>query len=142
MASLKRIIYTDPDSGAACVITPVEGWLNPVEGDARTLEQLAAKDVPAGVAYHIIDAADLPLNDQSFPDRKRTYRNAWKVQDGGLTTDMEAAKAIHVANITREWAARGAAAGDLQAALDAVGTPATVAELYAAWPAAIERRGG
>jgi len=149
---MKRIIYTDPATGAACVIVPSDAWLNPMKVDEatgglvadtpRTVEELAAKDVPAGAEYHIIDAADLPLNPQQYPDRKRTYRNAWKVQDGGLVTDLAAAKSIHVANIIRLWAALGADEDDLQAALNAVGSPATVAELYAAWPAAIERRGG
>ena len=57
-----RIIYRLPDGGVA-ILTP-----NPDSG--LTVEQIAAKDVPAGVPFRIIDAADIPSD--------RTFRNAWE----------------------------------------------------------------
>jgi len=55
----KRIIY--PTDDGVAVIVPAECGL--------TIEEIAAKDVPAGVSYKIVDVADIPED--------RTFRNAW-----------------------------------------------------------------
>ena len=57
----KRIIYPSDDGGVA-VIVPADCGL--------TIEEIAAKDVPAGVSYKIVDVADIPED--------RTFRNAWE----------------------------------------------------------------
>ena len=62
----KRIIYPTPDGGVA-VIIPAPEYLQ-----EHTIEEIAAKDVPAGVEYKIIDTADVPTD--------RTFRNAWEYQ--------------------------------------------------------------
>jgi hypothetical protein len=59
----KRIIYLSDDGGVA-VIVPANCGL--------TIEQIAAKDVPTGKEYHIVDVADIPTD--------RTFRNAWEWQ--------------------------------------------------------------
>lgn len=59
----KRIIYATPEGGVAVII--------PAPDCGLSIEQIAAKDVPAGVAYQIIDAADVPSD--------RTFRNAWEM---------------------------------------------------------------
>jgi hypothetical protein len=56
-----RIIYQTDDGGVA-VIIPADCGL--------TIEQIAAKDVPAGKPYKIVDVADIPSD--------RTFRNAWE----------------------------------------------------------------
>ena len=56
----QRIIYPTDDGGVA-VIVPAECGL--------TIEQIAAKDVPAGKPFEIVDAADIPED--------RTFRGAW-----------------------------------------------------------------
>jgi hypothetical protein len=61
----KRIIYQS-DDGGVCIIVP-----SPDCG--LTIEQIAAKDVPAGKAYKIVDAADIPTD--------RTFRNAWEMTE-------------------------------------------------------------
>jgi len=58
----QRIIYQNDDGGVS-VIVPADCGL--------TIEQIAAKDVPAGKAWQIVDAADLPTD--------RTFRNAWEI---------------------------------------------------------------
>ena len=63
---MKRIIYPTPEGGVA-VIIPAPEYLQD-----HTIEELAAKDVPAGVEYKIIDTADVPTD--------RTFRNAWEYQ--------------------------------------------------------------
>ncbi len=60
----KRIIYKTPEGGVAVII--------PAPGSGMTIEQIAAKDVPAGIQYHIVDAADIPSD--------RTFRNAWEIE--------------------------------------------------------------
>ena len=61
---MKRIIYPTNEGGVA-VIIPSDEYLAD-----HTIEELAAKDVPDGKAYQIIDEADVPSN--------RTFRNAWE----------------------------------------------------------------
>lgn len=60
----KRIIYPTDDGGVAIVIPAPEAL------EAMTIEEIAAKDVPAGKPYKIIDTADVPID--------RTFRNAWE----------------------------------------------------------------
>ena len=58
----QRIIYQD-DNGGVAIIVPANCGL--------TIEQIAAKDVPAGKPYQIVDVADIPTD--------RTFRNAWEM---------------------------------------------------------------
>ena len=57
-----RIIYPTDDGGVAVIIPAAECGL--------TIEQIAAKDVPAGKPYKIVDVTDIPSD--------RTFRNAWE----------------------------------------------------------------
>lgn len=62
----KRIIYPNDDGGVA-VIIPTDEYMAD-----HTIEELAAKDVPAGKPFKIVDVADIPSD--------RTFRNAWEYQ--------------------------------------------------------------
>jgi hypothetical protein len=57
-----RIIYPTDDGGVAVIIPAAECGL--------TIEEIAAKDVPAGKPFKIVDASDIPTD--------RTFRNAWE----------------------------------------------------------------
>ncbi len=57
----QRIIYQTNDGGVAIII-PADCGL--------TIEEIAAKDVPQGKPYKIVDVADIPSD--------RTFRNAWE----------------------------------------------------------------
>lgn len=57
-----RIIYPTDDGGVAVVV--------PAPNSGLTIEQIAAKDVPAGKPYRIVDINDVPSD--------RTFRNAWE----------------------------------------------------------------
>ena len=59
---MKRIIYPTADGGVAVIV--------PAEECGLTIEAIAAKDVPAGTPFKIVDAADIPSD--------RTFRNAWE----------------------------------------------------------------
>jgi hypothetical protein len=60
----QRIIYPT-DNGGVAVIVPAPEYLA-----EHTIEELAAKDVPAGKEYKIVDMEDIPSD--------RTFRNAWE----------------------------------------------------------------
>lgn len=57
---MNRIIYKT-DEGGVAVIIPADCGL--------TIEQIAAKDVPAGKPFEIVDVTDIPED--------RTFRGAW-----------------------------------------------------------------
>jgi hypothetical protein len=58
----QRIIYPNDNGGVAVIIPAPECSL--------TIEEIAAKDVPAGKPFKIVDVADLPTD--------RTSRSEWK----------------------------------------------------------------
>ena len=57
-----RIIFPNDEGGVSVIIPAAECGL--------TIEQIAAKDVPAGKPYKIVDVADIPSD--------RTFRDAWE----------------------------------------------------------------
>jgi hypothetical protein len=60
----QRIIYPNDDGGVSILI-PTPEYLA-----EHTIEELAAKDVPAGKPYKIVDVSEIPED--------RTFRNAWE----------------------------------------------------------------
>ena len=57
----KRIIYTQDDGSVAIVI--------PADNCGLTVEEIQAKDVPAGKTSYIVDKSVVPTD--------RSFRNAW-----------------------------------------------------------------
>jgi hypothetical protein len=57
-----RIIYPKPQGGVAIIIPAFDCGL--------TIEEIAAKDVPAGVPFRIVEASVIPED--------RSSRNDWK----------------------------------------------------------------
>ena len=72
----QRIIYTNTD-GTVAVIVPT-GEL--------PIEAVAAKDVPAGLAYEIVSVDEVPSD--------RTFRGAWVMGDCCIDHDLDKCKAI------------------------------------------------
>jgi hypothetical protein len=60
----QRIIYPNDDGGVS-ILMPTPEYL-----ETHTIEELAAKDVPAGKPFQIVDVSDIPSD--------RTFRNAWE----------------------------------------------------------------
>lgn len=58
----QRIIYPTDEGGVAILI--------PSPDCGMTIEEIAAKDVPAGKPFKIIDVSEVPTD--------RTFRNAWE----------------------------------------------------------------
>ncbi len=67
----QRIIYQN-DEGGVSIIVPSDEALN-----KYGIAAIAAKDVPAGKPYKIVDVADIPSD--------RTFRNAFEVDVATLT---------------------------------------------------------
>lgn len=61
---MQRIIYKTAGGGVA-VVVPTPEYL-----ETHTIEELAAKDVPAGVEFKIVNTSDIPSD--------RTFRDAWE----------------------------------------------------------------
>jgi hypothetical protein len=60
----QRIIYPN-DEGGVSILIPSPEYLA-----EHTIEELAAKDVPAGKPFQIVDVAEIPSD--------RTFRDAWE----------------------------------------------------------------
>jgi hypothetical protein len=58
----QRIIYPNDTGGVAIII--------PAPDCGLTIEEIAAKDVPIGKPYKIVDSANIPSD--------RTFRDAWE----------------------------------------------------------------
>ncbi len=56
-----RIVYNNDEGGISIIIPAPECGL--------TIDQIAAKDVPAGKTFHIVDVSEIPSD--------RTFREAW-----------------------------------------------------------------
>ena len=69
----QRIIYQN-DEGGVAIIIPCDCGL--------TIEEIAAKDVPTGKPYKIVDVADIPTD--------REWRNEWAVDEADLTDGVGA----------------------------------------------------
>tara|TARA_R100001460_G_scaffold38091_1_gene72532 strand:+ start:479 stop:706 length:228 start_codon:yes stop_codon:yes gene_type:complete len=70
----KRIIYKESDGSVSVIV--------PADKTTRTVEEIAAKDVPTGSKYKIVDKTDVPLD--------RSFRGAWTVDDSDLTDGVGA----------------------------------------------------
>lgn len=58
----QRIIYPNDDGGVSIIVPAAECGLS--------IEEIAAKDVPAGKPFKIVDVSDIPED--------RTFRAAWE----------------------------------------------------------------
>ena len=60
----QRIIYQNNDGGVSIIIPTPEAL------ETMTIEEIAAKDVPAGKEFKIVSVNDIPSD--------RTFRDAWE----------------------------------------------------------------
>jgi len=60
-----RVIYPN-DEGGVSILTPVPDC-------GLTLEDIIAKDIPAGKPYQVIDKSEVPTD--------RTFRDAWEYSE-------------------------------------------------------------
>ena len=72
----QRIIYSNAEGGVSVIVPTGE----------LPIEAVAAKDVPAGLAYEIVTTDDVPSD--------RTFRGAWVMGDCCIDHDIDKCKAI------------------------------------------------
>ena len=71
-----KIIYQNSEGGVSVIIPTGE----------LSIEEVAAKDVPAGVAYEIVEDDAIPSD--------RYFRNAWVANGAAVEVDLDQAKSI------------------------------------------------
>jgi len=71
---MTRIIYKNASGGVSVII--------PAPNSGLTIEEIAAKDVPSGLPYKIVDVADIPTD--------RAERDGWTVDEADLTDGVGA----------------------------------------------------
>jgi len=71
-----KIIYTNNEGGVSVIIPTGE----------LPIEEVAAKDVPEGVAYEIVEDDAIPSD--------RTFRGAWVANGAAVEVDLDQAKEI------------------------------------------------
>ena len=64
---MNYVIYPNDDGGVSIIIPAPEAL------ETMTIEEIAAKDVPAGKPFKIVDVSDIPSD--------RTFRNAWEYSE-------------------------------------------------------------
>jgi hypothetical protein len=69
----QRIIY-QTDAGGVAIMTPADCGL--------TIQEIAAKDVPTGKPYKIVDVSEIPTDWQ--------WRDYWTVDEADLTDGVGA----------------------------------------------------
>ena len=74
---MNPVIIYKQDNGVVAIIRPTQEALA-----LYGIEAIAAKDVPTGKPYKIIDASEIPAD--------RSQRNAWTVDDVDLTDGVGA----------------------------------------------------
>lgn len=72
---MDKVIVFKNDDGTISVIHPTSEVLT-----KYTIQQVAAKDVPSGKPYAIIDKSDLPTD--------RTFRSAWDIDESLLVNGI------------------------------------------------------
>jgi len=73
---MTKIIYKNDDGGIS-ILTPVLTAINRTTGNAFTIDEIAAKDVPTGKKYKKIEDSDVSSD--------RSFRDAWTVDETDLT---------------------------------------------------------
>lgn len=86
----ERIIYKNPDGSVAVLV--------PASNSGLTVAQIAAKDVPFGRPYKVVDQDDLP---------PRADRAQWDVSDADLTDGIGADYGARSENEVVGWSDSG-----------------------------------
>jgi len=77
---MNRILFKN-DEGGVSVIIPSDNALA-----EHTIQEIAEKDVPAGLPYKIVDVSEIPAD--------RTWRQAWDIDEAELTDGFGGAEPL------------------------------------------------
>tara|TARA_R100001163_G_C5057578_1_gene194088 strand:- start:1023 stop:1253 length:231 start_codon:yes stop_codon:yes gene_type:complete len=75
-----RILHME--DGMLVVITPILTEINPETGNPYTIQEIAAKDVPTGAKYKVVEDSVVPED--------RSFRDAWTIDESELTDGVGA----------------------------------------------------
>ena len=95
---MSRIIFSNSD-GTLSFIVPCLNEINPATGQPFTIQEIADKDIPAGIStYSIVEDSVIPTD--------ISFRNAWVgvgigTTGGVISEDITKAKEIHKTNIRK-----------------------------------------
>ena len=67
-----KILYRQ-SNGVVAIINPILDAMNPDTNKPFTIDEIAAKDVPSGYKYKIVEDSDVPTD--------RSFRDAWTVDE-------------------------------------------------------------
>ena len=70
------ILYRQGNGVVAIIYTFLDA-MNPDTNKPYTIDEIAAKDVPSGYKYKIVEDSDVPTD--------RSFRDAWTVDESNLT---------------------------------------------------------
>jgi len=89
----KRIVFINPDTNILNVVSPVYQSIEQgfYADEEELLDTCVERNVPAGVAYRIIEANEIPTH--------RLFRNAWSDDGNDVVVDMAEARGIHMDDI-------------------------------------------
>lgn len=73
---MQAIVY-EQENGVVAIVTPAEGF---------SVEQISAKDIPAGVEHFVINYDEIPSD--------RVFRDAWILDNGKVVIDLTRAKSV------------------------------------------------
>ena len=155
---MKVIVYVDPSRGTTAIVHPAPQAQLEDESEQEFLDRVAARAVPSGVPYQIVDR-------DPILDGDRTFRNALTCVGGKFAHDMAKAREIHMAAIRKardkelakldvetvkalgsgDTARRDAVEAQKQALRDIpktfdLSSAKTCAALKAMWPAEIQKK--
>jgi hypothetical protein len=87
---MKRIIYTNPDTGLLILVTPAYGDPSRPDDESEDafLSRVIKGSVPEGIAYRVIDEGELPGD--------RYFRNQWRDTGTTVVVNMDKARIHHM----------------------------------------------
>ena len=88
----KRIVYVRDDGGISIII-PAPEAASQEETEDQFVSRIAAKDVPPGKSFFIVDAASIP---------SRRFRNSWESQANTVTVMMSPARQQRINEVRAE----------------------------------------
>lgn len=108
----KRLVYARLDGGISVVI-PDPGCRRPGQSVADWLAHVAARSIPPGTDFAVLDAETLP---------SRRFRGAWRRSGAAVLVDPPSARAQLLAEIRDERNRRLLASDSERARLEEIGT--------------------
>lgn len=90
---MKVITYKN-ENGGLSIVHPAQNARRPNENEEDWLARVAARSVPEGVSYQIVDKSIIPED--------RTWRDAWTLGDNAISVDIKKARGVRKKQLQTE----------------------------------------